>query len=141
MSLTLLWVIIGVALCLMELLVPTAFLESALGVSALAVALLSGVVTQLSLQIGLWMLFSLLTFWLLHRFVPKHTPPTLLDATEARTLTAIAPGQTGRVIYEGNSWPARCEDEGLAIAADQLVFVVQRHGNTLFVLPQSILRS
>ena len=56
MSSALLWVIIGVVLCVMELLLPTAFIESALGVSAFAVALLSFVVPGLNYQIMLWMI-------------------------------------------------------------------------------------
>ncbi|MEO0770307.1 MAG: NfeD family protein [Cyanobacteria bacterium J06649_4] len=137
MSPALLWVIIGVVLCLMELLLPTAFIESAFGVSAFGVALLSFVVPGLNAQIALWMVLSLLTFWLLKRFIPNKTAPALREATEARTTTAILPGQTGRVIYEGNSWQARCEDNQAAIEPDQEVFVVERKGNTLIVIPLS----
>ncbi|NEP17396.1 MAG: NfeD family protein [Leptolyngbya sp. SIO4C1] len=140
MSLTVLWIVIGVALCLMELMIPSAFLESALGVSALGVALLSPVVPGFGGQVGLWMLFSLLVFWALRRFVPNQTPPALRDSTEARTLTSILPGQTGRVIYEGNSWQARCSDGQAAIAPNQAVVVVGRQGNTLIVLPDSVLQ-
>ncbi|WP_439648944.1 NfeD family protein [Leptolyngbya ohadii] len=50
------------------------------------------------------------------------------------------PGQTGRVIYEGNSWQARCEDEGMTIAPNQRVYVVDRRGTTLIVIPESLLR-
>ena len=135
MSHALLWVIIGTVLCLMELLLPTAFVESALGISAFGVALLSTVVTSLNYQIVLWVILSLLTFWVLKRFVPNRTSPTLQEATEARTTTEIPAGRTGRVIYEGNSWQARCEDSSVAIAPDQEVFVVQRKGNTLIVIP------
>ncbi|MEO1620942.1 MAG: NfeD family protein [Cyanobacteria bacterium J06632_3] len=137
MSPALLWVIIGVVLCLMELLLPTAFIESAFGVSAFAVALLSFVVPGLNAQIALWMVLSLLTFWLLKRFIPNKTAPALREATEARTTTAILPGQVGRVIYEGNSWQARCEDGEVSIEPDQEVFVVERKGNTLIVIPLS----
>jgi len=137
MSPALLWVIIGVVLCVMELLLPTAFIESALGVSAFAVALLSFVVPGLNYQIILWMLLSLLTFWLLKRLIPNRTAPALREATEARTTTAILPGQAGRVMYEGNSWQARCEDEQISIEPDKEVFVVERKGNTLIVIPLS----
>ena len=133
----LIWVIIGVALCAMELLIPSAFIESALGVSAFIVALLSFVVPGWNYQIVLWMVTSLLVFWALKRLVPNRTAPTLREATEARTTTAIAPGQTGRVIYEGNSWQARCEDSKVSIESDQEVFVVERRGNTLIVIPLS----
>ena len=137
MNLPLFWVVLGAVLCLMELFLPTAFVESTLGVSAFVVALLSLIVPQFSLQVLLWMIFSLIFIVLLRRFVPKRTPYTLAESTEARTLTAIEPGQTGRVIYEGNSWQARCEDARLAIAIDQPVVVLHRKGNTLFVLPES----
>ena len=133
----LIWVIIGVALCAMELLIPSAFIESALGVSAFIVALLSFAVPGWNYQIVLWMVISLLTFWALKRLVPNRTAPALREATEARTTTAIAPGQTGRVIYEGNSWQARCEDSKVSIEPDQEVFVVERRGNTLIVIPLS----
>jgi membrane protein implicated in regulation of membrane protease activity len=141
MSLTVFWVIVGVLLCLMELILPTAFIESALGVSAFVVALLSLIIRSFSWQVALWMVFSLLAFWALRRFVPNKTPPALMDSTEARTLTAIPPGRSGRVMYEGNSWQACCSDTQLAIAADQPVIVIGRQGNTLIVLPESTLQS
>ncbi|MGB3786554.1 MAG: NfeD family protein [Phormidesmis sp.] len=132
------WIAIGVVFCLMEVLIPTAFLESAFGISAFGVALLSLVVRGLNYQIVLWMLLSALIFWGLKRFVPNPTAPALRQATEARTTTAIQPGKTGRVIYEGNSWQARCEDRQASIGPDQEVFVLERKGNTLIVIPLSV---
>lgn len=134
------WVIIGVVLCLMELMLPTAFVESALGVSAFLVALLTLVVPSVNYQIALWVLFSLLILWALKRFIPNRTAPALREATEARTITAIAPGQVGRVIYEGNSWQARCSDDQVSIEPNQEVFVIERKGNTLVVMPLSSLQ-
>lgn len=131
------WVIIGVVLCLLELMLPTAFVESALGVSAFVVALLTPVVPSVNYQIALWVLISLLVLWALKRFIPNRTAPALREATEARTTTAIAPGQVGRVIYEGNSWQARCSDDQISIEPNQEVFVVERKGNTLVVMPLS----
>lgn len=131
------WLVLGTVLCLMELLIPTAFVESTLGISAFIVALLTPLVPQVSLQIGIWMVFSVIFIFSLKAFVPKRTPTILADSTEARTLTVIPPGEVGRVIYEGNSWQARCEDETLAIAANKSVMVVRRRGNTLFIMPES----
>jgi len=128
---------IGIVLCLMELLLPTAFIESALGVSAFIVALLTFVVPGVNYQIALWMVLSALTFWALKRFIPNRTAPALREATEARTITEIAPGKIGRVIYEGNSWQARCSDDNAAVEPDQEVFVIERKGNTLIVMPLS----
>lgn len=122
----------------MEVLIPSAFLESAFGISAFGVALLSLVVTSTNYQIVLWMLLSAMIFWGLKRFVPNRTAPALRRATEARTTTAIQPGKIGRVIYEGNSWQAKCEDRQTSIGADQEVFVLERKGNTLIVIPLSV---
>ncbi|NJM99215.1 MAG: NfeD family protein [Phormidesmis sp. RL_2_1] len=137
MNAALIWIIIGVVLCLMELLLPTAFIESALGFSAFMVALLTFVVPNPNYQIALWMLLSGVVFWALKRFIPNRTSPALREATEARTTTLIPPGQPGRVIYEGNSWQARCEDDKVSIEPNQEVFVVSRKGNTLIVIPLS----
>ena len=83
------------------------------------------------------MVLSALTFWALKRFIPNRTAPALREATEARTITEIAPGKIGRVIYEGNSWQARCSDDNAAVEPDQEVFVIERKGNTLIVMPLS----
>lgn len=139
MSPALFWFIAGVTLCLMELFLPTAFVEATLGISALLVAVVALVVPSLTIQIGLWLVFSVLTLIGLRYLVPKRTPYTLADATEAKTLTAIAPGETGRVLYEGNSWQARCEDLGTAIGVNQPVIVVGRRGNTLLIIPDRVL--
>ena len=140
MSLAIFWILLGVVLCVMELMVPTAFLESALGVSAIAVGLLTMLLPiAFSWQVALWMVLSLMMFWALRRFSPRRQPPALMDATEARTITSIPPGQSGRVIYEGNSWPACCSDRELAIATNQTVIVVGRQGNTLIVMPETAL--
>lgn len=141
MNLAIFWILLGVALCVMELMIPTAFLESALGVSAIIVGLivmaLPGMV--FSWQVALWMVLSLLMFLALRRFAPRRQSPALMDSTEARTITSIPPGSSGRVMYEGNSWPACCSDRDLAIATNQTVIVVGRQGNTLIVMPESAL--
>ncbi|MEM7063769.1 MAG: NfeD family protein [Cyanobacteria bacterium P01_B01_bin.77] len=141
MNLAIFWILLGVALCVMELMIPTAFLESALGVSAIVVGLLVMVLPLMafSWQVALWMVLSMLMFWALRRFAPRRQPPALMDATEARTITSIPPGSSGRVMYEGNSWPACCSDRDLEIATNQTVIVVGRQGNTLIVMPESAL--
>jgi membrane protein implicated in regulation of membrane protease activity len=141
MNYPLFWAILGAIFCLMELFLPTGFVESTLGLSAFIVAFIALGVPSFSLQIVVWVALSLVLIFLLLRFVPKRTPYILQESTEARTLTAIAPGQTGRVIYEGNSWQARCDDETITIGADQPVVVVRRKGNTLYVIPESALRA
>jgi membrane protein implicated in regulation of membrane protease activity len=139
MSPALFWLMAGVILCLMELFLPTAFVEATLGISALLVSGFALFIPQVSIQVGLWLVFSVLIVIALRRFLPKRTPYTLAASTEARTITSILPGETGRVLYEGNSWQARCEDEQAAIAMHQRVIVIGRQGNTLLVMPEQAL--
>jgi membrane protein implicated in regulation of membrane protease activity len=139
LSPTLIWLVAGILLCLTELFLPTAFIAFVLGISALMVAAVAGFI-PVSLQILLWMVLSLVLVMLTRRLVRRRSA-VKLDATEAKTLTEILPGTTGRVIYEGNSWAAECEDPTMAIAPNQKVYVVSRRGTTLIVLPEALLHS
>ncbi|MBE9057056.1 NfeD family protein [Sphaerospermopsis sp. LEGE 08334] len=139
---TLIWLVVGIVLCLMELLLPTAFVEFMMGISAFAVALLSYLgLSSLWLQVILWLLLSTVLVVFSRRFLQ---PPTrrskISDAVIGETLTEILPGQAGRVLYEGNSWRARCDDDKLSLAPGQKVYVVSREGTTLIVMPENILR-
>ena len=138
---TLAWLIAGAVLCLLELFLPTAFVAFMMGISALIVGLVSGLIPQLSLQIILWLGLSTSFVLLSRRFVPTKQSRRFQDAVFAETLTAIAPGKEGRVIYEGNSWRARCEDKDNAIAPYEKVYVVRREGTLLIVLPENVLDS
>ena len=140
-SSTLLWLLAGAVLCFMELILPTAFVAFMMGISAFVVALVSLIFPQLGLQVFLWLGLST-AFVLLSRRLPSPRRMTKIrDAIEAETLTEIAAGKEGRVIYEGNSWRARCEDHKMAIAPNQKVHVVRREGTTLIVLPENLLHS
>lgn len=138
MSITVIWLLAGAILCLVELILPTAFIACVMGISAFVVAATTSFL-PISLQILLWMGLSLTLVLLSRRFV-RSRPAAKLDATEAETLTEIAPGKTGRVLYEGNSWAARCEEECM-IAPNQRVVVIARRGTTLIVMPESALHS
>ena len=137
-----LWLVAGGVLCVMELFLPTQFIILLMGLSALIVGLLSTWVESFALQIVLWLLLSLLGVWLIKRF---YTPPrqTLTggDDIEAETLTGIAPGQTGRVLYEGNSWRAKAVDGTQEIAPQEKVYVVRREGNTLIVASEKMFKN
>jgi membrane protein implicated in regulation of membrane protease activity len=135
MNPTFFWLMAGAILCFLEVITPTAFVEMAMGISAFLVAIISLVLPHLGLQVVLWMVFSLLLVFLTRRFLPKRSHYAIRDSTEARTLTEIAPGQTGRVIFEGNSWQARSESD-VPILPDRKVLVVGREGNTLLVIPE-----
>jgi len=133
------WLLAGTILCLAELLLPTAFVAFMMGLSAFAVAAVSLVLPNLNLQVLLWMAFSAILVLLSRRLIPKQTGKGIQDSKEAQTLTEIPAGGAGRVIYEGNSWRARCADESVAIAPSQNVMVVERQGTTLIVMPEHLL--
>ena len=130
-STTIIWVIAGALLCLTELFLPTAFVAMTLGISALVVALLSGVL-GVWLQVVVWLLLSTALVIISRRFVklPHRSKLKFRDATTGETLTEIPAGKTGRVLYEGNSWRARCEDD-ITIAAHERVYITRREGTTL----------
>lgn len=135
------WLIVAVILFVMELVLPTAFVEATLGLSALIVAFLSFLVPSFSAQILLWMVLSVVVVFLLRRYQPKRVPPVLKEAAEAETITKIPAGETGRVLYEGISWQARCDDPHLAIPEHQRVIIIGRQGTTLIVMPEDAIHS
>jgi membrane protein implicated in regulation of membrane protease activity len=138
---TVFWLISGALLCLVELFLPTAFIAFMMGLSAFVVAGISLALPYLNLQILLWMVFSTVFVLISRRLIPKGKARAIEDAKEARTLTEIPPGEAGRVIFEGNSWRARCEDCDEAIPPNQNVIVVGRKGTTLIVVPENLLHS
>lgn len=137
----LIWLAIAAGLCSLEFFFPTAFVAFMLGIGALGVAAVLAILPISSnLQILLWLIFSTVSVIGSRRFfTPKTTTRTLSDAAEAETLTAIAPGKPGRVLYEGNSWRAKCADETMAIAPEESVYVVRQEGTTLYVMPCHLL--
>jgi membrane protein implicated in regulation of membrane protease activity len=140
---TLIWLLAGSVLCLMELFLPSAFVAFMMGISAFAVALLSQLgLGSVWLQVAVWLLLSTMLILLSRRFLqPRWRKSKIEDAVIAETLTEIPVGQTGRVLYEGNSWRARCDDDKLSVPPHQSVYVVRREGTTLIVMPENVLRS
>jgi len=136
---SLIWLLAGSMLCLVELFVPTAFVVFTMGVSALVVALVALVIPLFPVQVVLWLALSTALVIGVRRILPPAKVAKRLDAVEARTLTEIPPGETGRILYEGNSWQACCDDETATIAPNQKVYVVRRQGNTLIVVPQTLI--
>lgn len=130
------WLLVGVGLCSIELLVPTALVAVFMGLSAILVSLLALLLPgATALQVLVWMALSGLLAWLSHRFLPKKSAIDF-DHSEAQALTPISPGSVGRVLYEGASWRAKCGDETSEIAIDQPVYVIGRQGTTLLVVPR-----
>jgi membrane protein implicated in regulation of membrane protease activity len=130
------WLILGTSLCLVEFIFPTALIAVFLGLGAIGVALLVLVLPiATALQIFLWVLLSGGLAWTSHRFFPKKQSAIDFNQTEAQALTAIAPGQAGRVLYEGASWRAKCGDDTSHISPNQHLQVIGREGTTLLVVP------
>lgn len=94
----------------------------------------------LSLQVLYWMgLAFTAVIWVRPMF---HRPrrSAIPQSTEAQTLTELQPGQLGRVLYEGCSWQACCENYPHPIPPQQRVFVLHREGNLLFVAPDDLFK-
>jgi membrane protein implicated in regulation of membrane protease activity len=142
MSPSVIWLVVGLILCGFELMLPNAFVSMMMGVSALIVAGVALVLPNLGLQVLLWMgLSGVLVFRGRQFFMSRQKFDLLVDANEGETLTEIPPGKTGRVLFEGNSWQARCADDRVAIAPNQKVYVINREGTTLIVMPENLLNS
>ena len=142
MTITVIWLIVGACFCLSELFIPTAFVAFMMGISAFLVALLSLVLGNLWLQALCWLLLSTSLIVLSRKYLsPRRRKSKISDAILAETIAEIPAGKTGRVLYEGNSWRARCDDDKVLIAAYQRVYVIRREGTTLIVMPENILHS
>jgi membrane protein implicated in regulation of membrane protease activity len=128
---SLLWLTVGTLLCLIEVLVPTAFVSLVLGLGAIGVALAVSLFSMFfAQQVLVWALLCAGIAGVIYRWKP---PLSEIDfnPTEARSITAFSPGKLGRVRYEGASWQAKCGDE--AIAPDRPLRVLGREGTTLLV--------
>ncbi len=144
---SLFWFSGGVVLCLIELFLPKSWAKQyklvplIMGVSSLLVALFVwryDFLEDARLQIAYLMGLSTACVIWVRPMLLRKKKFTVLDATEAQTLTEILPGQTGQVLYEGCLWQARTEGYQGAIAPNQRVYVMRREGNTLIVLPETL---
>ena len=144
---SLFWFSGGVLLCLIELFLPKSWAKQyklvplIMGVSSLLVALFVwryDFLEDARLQIAYLMGLSTACVIWVRPMLLRKKKFTVLDATEAQTLTEILPGQTGQVLYEGCLWQARTEGYQGAIAPNQRVYVMRREGNTLIVLPETL---
>lgn len=132
------WLLIGISLCIIELLVPlpTFLIAGAMGLAALLVSLVALILPIPALQILAWMVISAMLAVASRRFIPKDSHQ-LKESSEGVTLTEIPAGETGRVQYEGGSWKAKCDNPQIAIEAQQKVIILRRQGTTLIVVPEN----
>lgn len=137
---TLFWIVAGGILCSMEIIFPTAFVSFMMGIAAFIVAIASLFLPQFTVLMGLWLILSTALIFLSRKlFTPKRRVSMTGDDLEARAISGIPAGDTGRVLYEGNSWRAKCADTERDIAPNEAVHVVSREGNMLIVLPSNML--
>lgn len=140
------WFIAGAILCGMEVVFPTAFTAFMMGVAALVVGMgltiLGPILFPTPLQGIAWILLSGILISGSRRWLKvRKTQANRGDDEEGETLTAIEPGAVGRVLFEGNSWRARCADRQLTIPIHTAVYILDREGTTLIVMPRQTLRS
>lgn len=144
------WFGSGALLCLVELLLPKPLAKHfklvplTMGVVAFIEAFLlwrANYIPPFNLQVIYWMFLSTACVIWVRPMVLKRKKYKVPEAAEAKTLTEILPGQRGRVVYEGSSWQACCDDRSLAIPPNQKVYVLRREGNTLIVAPDNLFNS
>lgn len=110
----------------------------ALGIAAIITAIAAFQVPSPLAQMILWGVLSLSLSSLMRSLMPKEAK-TLKHDTDAWVKSGIPANGVGSVIYEGALWQARCQLPDVAIAPQQRVYVVDRQGNTLFVIPTNYL--
>lgn len=146
---SLFWLGSGVVLCLLELFLPKTFknfklVPLSLGIISLILGFSLLRMTRFVAfrwQVAYWMVLSTASVIWIRPMLLKRKKFKVPEATEARTLTEILPGETGRVLYEGSSWAARCQERQMSIPVNQTVYVVGQDDNTLIVLPEHLFRA
>lgn len=133
------WLIGSCVLLGLSLMVPEPT-TAALGLAGLVTAIATLRISALPSQLLMWGVLSATLTLIMRAMLPQESQE-LAAARTARVQDAIAPGQLGRVYYEGALWHARCQISDVAIAPDTRVAVVDRQGNTLIVLPMPDSRS
>ncbi|MGQ9837402.1 MAG: NfeD family protein [Cyanobacteriota bacterium] len=133
------WIIIGLILIAAELFLPE-LVAGPVGLAALLTGLLAYLGLPIWVQFSAWVGLSLVLLILSRRLVP-HPSVQLEESREARAVTAIPAGKRGRVSYLGSTWNAKCSIPTLEIQAGQDLYVVERQGNTLIVMPAKMLNS
>ncbi|MEN9202194.1 MAG: NfeD family protein [Thermostichus sp. DG_1_6_bins_120] len=133
------WIILGLVLIAAELFLPE-LVAGSVGLAALVAGSLAYLGLPIWVQFCGWIGMSVLFVIFTRRLVPQSSAQ-LEESREARSVTAIPAGGRGRVSYLGSTWNARCSIPGLEIKAGQDLYVVERQGNTLIVIPAKMLKS
>lgn len=132
------WSILGLVLIAAELTLP-GLVAGSVGLAALIAAGLAWLGVPAAGQLVVWGVLSAVLTSLTRRLVPKGSTQ-LEEPREARSIAPIPAGTLGRVSYQGSIWNARCSIPELEIPAEQDLYVVERQGNTLLVMPAKLLQ-
>ncbi|MFM2429226.1 MAG: hypothetical protein RLZZ511_439 [Cyanobacteriota bacterium] len=127
------WFLVGFGLCILEAIVPTAYVALVGGVAAILVGFMSGIIIAFGGQVMLWLILTTLGILLSRPLVKSPARSHKFDAAAGETLTDIPVNGIGRVQYEGQSWAAKLEDPQQSLAATMPVTIVGRDGTTLIV--------
>ncbi|NJK62815.1 MAG: NfeD family protein [Synechococcaceae cyanobacterium SM2_3_1] len=131
------WLILGLGLIVAEFFLP-ALVAGSVGLAALLAAGVAWLGVPIWGQGLLWLGLSSVFIVGTRRLVPQETSQ-LEESREARSLSAIPAGRLGRVSYQGSTWNARCSIPSMDIPEGQDLYVVERKGNTLVVMPARLL--
>jgi len=132
------WSILGLVLIAAELALP-GLVAGSVGLAALIAAGLAWLGVPAVGQLVVWGTLSAVFTSLTRRLVPKASTQ-MEEPREARSIAPIPAGELGRVSYQGSIWNAKCSIPELEIPAEQALYVVERQGNTLLVMPAKMLQ-
>lgn len=136
------WLLVGVALCILEVLTP-GFILACFGIGSLATMLPAALDLGLTWQIITFCLVSFASLLLLRPFIQglskgKNLPKTGVEALIGRQVIVketIQPGLIGGLVsIDGDVWQARTED-GTSLETGQVVEVIRQESLILFVRP------
>jgi membrane protein implicated in regulation of membrane protease activity len=133
-----LWLAVGIGLIVFEVFLPE-LVAGPVGVAALMMAGLAFLGIPDWIQVVVWLVLSFGLILLGRKLMPHGNVVELEESREARAVSTIPPGEKGRVSYQGSVWNARCNITTLEIPAGQDLYVVERQGNTLIVMPAKLL--
>ncbi len=129
----LLWLVAGVGGLLLGVMTGELVI-AALGLAAIITSIAALTVFSLTIQLLIWTILAVALTVVLRGLVPSPAGD-LRPVTNGKVLRAIYPSRTGDVSYQGSIWKARCEASDMVIEIGELVHVVGREGNTLWVMP------
>lgn len=132
----LLWLLAGVGGLLLGLITGELIL-AALGLAAIITSIAALTIFSTLFQLIIWTVLAVALVVVLRGLVPSPAGD-LRPVTNGKVLRAIAPNSVGNVSYQGSIWKARCEIPDVTIDAGELVQVVGREGNTLWVAPLGV---